>query len=253
MISVIVLGTGNVGTHLITTFLKTNKVTLLQVYSRKKQSLIPFEKNVDTTDCIQHLKEADVYIIAIADDAIADFSSQLKFKDKLVVHTSGSASINALKNNGHKGVFYPLQTFSKKQPVDFKNIPICLETERKGDMLLLKKLANSISERVYTIDSHQRKRLHVAAVFSNNFVNFMYKLANDICDEYHIPFEILQPLILETAQKISTHHPVAIQTGPARRNDTKTINAHLQLLSGQPKEIYQLITQSILKTYGKKL
>ncbi len=157
MISVIVLGTGNVGTHLITTFLSAKNVELIQVYSRKKYSLKPFENRVATTASLENLMDADVYIIAISDDAISEFSSQLNFINKLIVHTSGSASINALKNKGDKGVFYPLQTFSKKNNVDFSSIPICIETEKKNNVQLLKDLANSISDNVYLIDSEQRK------------------------------------------------------------------------------------------------
>ncbi len=253
MISVIVLGTGNVGTHLITTFLNAKNVDLVQVYSRKESSLKPFKNNVSTTSTIDNLKEADVYIITISDNTISEFSSQLKLKNKLVVHTSGSASINALKNIGNKGVFYPLQTFSKEHQVDFSTIPICLEAKKEKDLQLLERLANSISNNVYFIDSEQRKQLHVAAVFTNNFVNHLYKIGFNICKKYNIPFETLHPLITETAKKITNTNPANIQTGPAYRNDTKTIDAHLKLLSGEQKKIYQLLTESIQKTYGEKL
>jgi len=114
-------------------------------------------------------------------------------------------------------------------------------------------LANSISKNVFIIDSEQRKQLHIAAVFTNNFVNHLYKIGFDICKEHNIPFETLHPLILETAQKIVHTNPVNIQTGPARRNDLKTIDTHLKLLAGEQKEIYQLLTQSIQKIYAEKL
>ena len=253
MISVIVLGTGNVGTHLTTAFLAAENVTLTQVYSRKKSSLASLKNKVNTTTTISNLKEADVYVIAISDDAIAEFSSQLDLKNKLVVHTSGSVALNMLKNNGSKGVFYPLQTFSKKKAVHFNNIPICVEAENKADVKLLKELASSISNTVFTIDSEQRKQLHIAAVFANNFVNYLYKIAFDICEEHTIPFATLLPLISETAQKITHANPADIQTGPARRNDVKTINTHLKLLTGEHQKIYQLLTESIQKTYGEKL
>jgi len=253
MISVIVLGTGNVGTHLIQVFSEAKNVELVQVYNRKESSLNFIKDKVATTTKVNGLKEADVYIIAISDDAIPEFSSRIAGENKLIVHTSGSASIHALKNDGNKGVFYPLQTFSKKQSVDFSTIPICIETENEKDLLLLERLANSISNNVFIIDSEQRKRLHVAAVFTNNFVNYLYKIGYDICEEHNIPFETLHPLIMETAQKVATNHPKIIQTGPALRNDIKTIDAHLKLLSGEQKEIYQLLTESIKKTYGAKL
>ncbi len=253
MISVSVLGTGNVGTHLINAFLHAKNVELIQVYSRKKASLKFIKDRVSTTTSLDNLKEADIYIMAISDNAIPEFSSQLNFKNKLVVHTSGGVSINALKATGNKGVFYPLQTFSKQNNIDFSTIPICVETEKKEDLIILEKLASSISDNVFIIDSEQRKQLHIAAVFMNNFVNHLYKIGLDICEKHNIPFQTLYPLILETAQKVATNHPKTIQTGPAHRNDTKTIEAHLKLLSGEQKKIYKLITESIQKTYGKKL
>lgn len=253
MVSVIVLGTGNVGTHLINTFLNCTSIDLVQIYGRTTSSLSIFEDKVATTTNVSNLKKADVYIIAISDDSISQFSSRLTGKEKLIVHTSGSLSINALKNEGHKGVFYPLQTFSKQSKIDFNTIPICIEADNDKDLKVLKKLANCISNKVNVIDSEQRKYLHIAAVFSNNFVNYLYKIANDICDKNNIPFEILQSLIVETTQKIATNYPSEIQTGPAIRNDTKIIEEHLKLLSGEQKIIYQLITKSIQKTNGEKL
>jgi len=253
MISVIVLGTGNVGTHLTKAFLDSKSVALVQVYSRSKSSLKFIEAKVDTTTSLDKLKKADVYIIAISDNNISTFSSQLDGKDKLIVHTSGSASIKALKNKGDKGVFYPLQTFSKRNSIDFSTIPICVETEKNEDLVLLEKLASSISNNVFIIDSEQRKLLHVAAVFTNNFVNHLYKIGFDICEENNIPFEALHPLIIETAKKIVSNNPKTIQTGPAHRNDTDTIETHLNLLSGEQKKIYQLLTQSIQNNYGQKL
>jgi predicted short-subunit dehydrogenase-like oxidoreductase (DUF2520 family) len=253
MISVIVLGTGNVGTHLINAFLRSKNVKLLQVYSRKKISLKFFEDKVSSTNKLEELKSADVYIIAINDDEISNFSTHLHLKDKLVVHTSGSVAMKALKTNANKGVFYPLQTFSKNNHIDFSHVPICLETENEKDLLVLEKVASAISNHVYFIDSTQRKQLHIAAVFTNNFVNHIYKIGFDICQRHNIPFETLHPLILETASKVVQNNPDKIQTGPAHRKDKKTIASHLALLSGDERKIYNILTKSIEKTYGKKL
>ncbi|WP_117883068.1 Rossmann-like and DUF2520 domain-containing protein [Aureibaculum luteum] len=252
MISVILLGTGNVANHLIDAFLQTKNINLVQVYGRNTAALTKFEKKVDTTSNLAQLKEADIYIIAISDDAITEFSEQLLIKDKLVVHTSGSVSIDAIKTT-NKGVFYPLQTFTKDKPINFIEIPICIETKQKEDFNRLQQLALLLSDNVYSIDSNQRKYIHLAAVFTNNFVNYMYKIGNDICDDNNIPFEILHPLILESANKIKNNNPGSIQTGPAVRNDKKTISNHLKLLKDDEKEIYNLLTQSIRNTYGKKL
>ena len=158
-----------------------------------------------------------------------------------------------LENKNRKGVFYPLQTFSKNAVVNFEAIPICLESENNDDYKLLETVAKSISDKVFNINSNQRKALHVSAVFVNNFVNHLYKIGNDICIENNIPFEILQPLITETANKITSLSPNEAQTGPAKRNDTQTINTHLQFLSDEnQKEIYKILTKSIIDN-GKKL
>jgi len=253
MISVVVLGTGNVGTHLINAFLENSSIELVQVYSRKKSSLNSFSDRVDTTNSLRSLKSAEVYIIAISDDAIAEFSSHLHLKNKLVVHTSGGASIDVLKTDAGKGVFYPLQTFSKNEKIDFKEIPICIETKKNKDLLLLEKLANLVSNNVFIIDSVKRKYLHIAAVFTNNFVNHLYKIGFDLCTQNDVPFEALYPLIQETAQKIESASPSEVQTGPAIRNDRNMIKKHLNLLTDDNKKLYKLLTESIQKTYGEKL
>ncbi|RZK11633.1 MAG: DUF2520 domain-containing protein [Flavobacterium sp.] len=253
MIKVTLIGSGNVVQHLLSAFNKSTAVELVQVFSRKKESvshLVSFEKITENFD---DLAEADVYIIAVSDDAIAEVSSKLLFKNRLVVHTSGSASMESLDDNNRKGVFYPLQTFTKNKEVDFKNIPICIESQFNDDYNVLKKVADSISDKVFTINSEQRRSLHVSAVFVNNFVNHLYKIGNDICEENQIPFEILHPLIRETADKILLLSPNEAQTGPAKRNDTTTIEAHLDFLSDENhKSIYKLLTQSI-QDNGKKL
>lgn len=252
MIRVAIIGGGNVATHLAKAFSKTKDVSLVQMYARNNQQIKHLEQLVDTTDNLDLLATADVYIIAISDDAIAKVSAKIDKKKGFVVHTSGSASLNTLKNNGRKGVFYPLQSFSKDKEVDFNEIPFCLEAENKEDLKTLEKLAKSIGKNIYTINSEQRKSLHAAAVFVNNFTNHMYKMGADICEEHQVPFEVLHPLIKETAQKITTLSPEESQTGPAKRNDQETIQNHLTLLTKEQQKIYQLITKSI-QNNGKKL
>ena len=188
-----------------------------------------------------------MYIIAISDDAISQFSKKLNLKNKLVVHTSGSVQLDDLNCNANKGVFYPLQSISKHKKINFKKIPICLEAENKIDYSILEKVAKSISKKVFPINSEQRKKLHVAAVFVNNFTNHLYKIGNDICKVNNIDFEILKPLINETAHKIKKLTPSEAQTGPALRNDVKTLSNHLELLNKNQKEIYNVLTKSIQK------
>ena len=136
-------------------------------------------------------------------------------------------------------------TFSKDKKVDFNEVPFCLEAENKKDEEQLKELANLIGEKIYSINSEQRKALHVAAVFVNNFTNYMYNIGSDICKEHQVPFDILLPLIKETASKIETLLPEKAQTGPAIRNDKTTIKNHLDLLNKEQQKIYKIITKSI--------
>lgn len=253
MVSIVIIGSGNVAQHLITAFLQSNEVELVQVFSRQKEKvshLISLDKIVsDYTE----IKSADVYLLAVSDNVIAEVSEKLPFENRLVVHTSGSMPMEVLNIKNLRGVFYPLQTFTKNKSVDFKAIPICLEAETENDFLTLKTVAQSISSRVESISSEQRKALHVAAVFVCNFVNHLYQMGQEICEEHNLSFELLQPLIIETAQKITQLSPKEAQTGPAKRNDTTTINAHLHFLTdANQKEIYQLLTKSIID-HGKKL
>ncbi len=251
MIKVIVLGGGNVAHHLAKTFIKTSKIDLIQVYSRSKPSKFLSKKGISTIQKINELKKADLYIIAISDDAISDFSKNLILKNKLVVHTSGSVSLDILKCNANKGVFYPLQSISKQKNISFKNIPICIEAQNKMDYLLLEKVAYAISKKVYSINSQQRKILHVAAVFVNNFTNHLYKIGNDICTENKVDFDILKPLIKETANKVKKITPKEAQTGPAVRKDHKTIKKHVSLLNDKQQNLYTLLTESILDSENK--
>ena len=253
MIRLSIIGSGNVAQHLIQAFSKTAAVELVQVFARKPESishLVSIDKIISDYN---KLKPVDVTIISVTDDAIVEVSKQIPFENQLVVHTSGSLSMEALADKNRKGVFYPLQTFSKLKEVDFKLIPICLEAQNDNDFKTLEILAKTISNSVISINSEQRKALHVAAVFVSNFTNHLYQIGNEICLENNITFDILKPLIQETANKILTLSPIDAQTGPAKRNDTQTINSHLNFLSDDnQKEIYKILTKSIIDN-GKKL
>jgi predicted short-subunit dehydrogenase-like oxidoreductase (DUF2520 family) len=253
MIKVVLIGSGNVAQHLIKAFTKSKKIVLTQVFARQKQAVTHLLDSNKITNDFNDLAQADLYIIAVSDDAITTVSSQLPFGNRLVVHTSGSVALDALDKKNRKGSFYPLQTFSKKAEVDFSQIPVFLESENEIDFELLQKVAKIISQNVYKINSEQRKALHVSAVFVNNFVNHLYQIGNEICIENNVPFEVLKPLILETANKVMTLSPKEAQTGPAIRNDKQTIASHLDfLLDENQKNIYKILTQSI-QNNGKKL
>lgn len=253
MIKVSIIGSGNLAQQLIQAFQSNSSIELVQVVARNPKTVAHlFDSNRIISDYTQ-LQEADLYIISVSDDAIAEVSAALPFENRLVAHTSGSVSIDSLNPKNHRAVFYPLQSFSKDKAVNFKTIPLCLETENEKDAPNLNLIANAISDAVYDINSEQRKALHVAAVFVNNFVNHLYQIGNEICDANAIPFSILKPLIQETANKIATLSPKAAQTGPAKRNDISTIAAHQQFLTDENQAaIYNLLTQSI-QDNGKKL
>lgn len=253
MNQIVILGTGNVATHLINAFENASNVQVIQVYNHNSKGLEDLRFIGNKTTSLNDLLQADCYILAVADDAVQTLSSSLPFENRLVVHTSGSVSLNELDSKNRRGVFYPLQTFSKRREVDFSEIPVCIEGEDKEVLVHLKTLADAVTQKVFEVDSEKRKQLHLAAVFVCNFVNHMYQIGYELTEQNGIPFSILKPLIQETAHKIEDSTPEAMQTGPAKRNDIKTIDKHLKLLK-QPlqREIYKLISQSIQDTYGRK-
>lgn len=251
MISVVILGAGNVATHLFKAFDKADNITVNQWYSRNIISIKSYKNKVDITDDLSQLIEADLYIIAVSDDAVANLSTKMPFENRLVVHTSGTVNIHDLDKKNRRGVFYPLQTFSKKAALDFANVPICIEAIDKSDLKTLKALAKAIGSEIHKVNTNQRKALHLAAVFVNNFTNQLYRVAHEITESEGVEFDILKPLILETAKKVQDISPYMAQTGPAKRNDKKTIKKHLELLENeQHKAIYELLTASIQKTQG---
>ncbi|WP_298321018.1 Rossmann-like and DUF2520 domain-containing protein [uncultured Aquimarina sp.] len=254
MITIVILGAGNVAKHLYTAFLNQKSVAIVQCYNRKGIQIHKDQEAATITNDLNDLKKADLYILAISDDAIAKVSSSLPFQNRLVVHTSGSVPIKAIDNKNSRGVFYPLQTFSATKKVDYSKIPFCIEADQEKDVIILKNLASILSKKIYDISSEQRNVLHVAAVFVNNFTNYMFSVGNEICEENNIPFEILHPLIQETAKKIIEIEPDIAQTGPAIRKDVKTIDRHLEILKNDSqKQLYKMLTKAIQSKYGKEL
>ncbi len=251
---IVILGSGNVASHLGHAYKQAGR-EVLQVYSRH---IAHAQKLADQlacgcTDSPEALHpEADAYVMAITDDAIEETAASFPFKDKLLVHTSGTTPMDALRDGSSRhGVFYPLQTFSRGVALDYRKIPIFLEVADDRDKATLEELARSISETVQWTDSAQRSMMHVAAVFACNFVNHMYVVASDILAENQLPFDLIRPLIEETARKALQHHPAGIQTGPARRNNMKVISKHLDMLKAHPdfQKLYNFISESIRKKH----
>ncbi len=253
MVSVVILGAGNVATHLFKAFSNTNQAVVIQWYNRNLNALKSYKTSVEITDDLSQLKDADLYILAVSDDAIKPLSSLLPFENRLVAHTSGSVSLYDIDKKHKRGVFYPLQTFSKSADINFTDVPVCIEALKSDDYHLLKNLAIGIGSPTKKVNSDQRKVLHLAAVFVNNFTNQLYRIAHEITESEGAEFDVLKPLILETAKKVQDISPYMAQTGPAKRNDKKTLRKHLKLLKDpHHKDIYNLLTSSIQRTHGRK-
>ncbi len=249
-LKIVMIGAGNLAFHLSKALTEENH-EILQVYSRTISSaqILAAQIGAKATSNIQLLdKSADLYIIAVSDMVIAQIIEQLDFSNKKVAHTAGSVSIQVFNPEFKNfGVFYPLQTFSKSRNVNFKEVPVCIEANNEQFELFLFDLAKQISDSVWRINSDQRKKLHLSAVFANNFVNHLYFVAKDIISSTNIDFKILHPLILETAHKLLELDPKSAQTGPALRNDSESLKKHLELLSSTPEyqAIYKMITDDI--------
>lgn len=254
---IVILGSGNVATHLA---LALDKFTdVIQVWSRtpsNSQALVSQLLRASVADNLENIRrDADFYIIAVSDDAVTDIGRHLRDVSGVVVHTSGSVGMGDLKmavNSDRCGVFYPLQTFSKGRQVDITKVPILIEGCNENTEKRLRELASVISEKVFIVDSGLRSRLHLAAVFANNFTNYIWLLADKYLKEntdYNL--EILSPLLQETLAKALEMSPEAAQTGPARRGDTVIVAKHLSNLDPESAKVYKLLSESILNKFHK--
>lgn len=247
--SVVICGSGNVATHLAKV-LKFHNIDIKQVYSPTTSHAQELANRVGA-QAISRMRDidtsADLYLISISDDQIQNLSDQLPVLKGIVVHTSGITELNALNKHKKRGVFYPLQTFSKRRAVDFLDIPFCIEAADKKTENQLKTLAGKFSHKVFSISTEKRKQLHLAAVLVNNFPTHLYRLAKDILNKNDLDFDMLRPLITETGVKVMKMEPKKAQTGPAHRGDKKTIEIHRELLQHQPDilALYELISKQI--------
>jgi len=226
---------------------------IIQVYSRTMESaqkMATLAGGAATNDINSLRKDADVYIVAIKDSAIAELLPHVckGREQKVFVHTAGSMPMDIFKGMAlHYGVLYPMQTFSKERIVDFKTVPCFLEGNDELSRRTIASLASGVSESLFALSSEDRKYLHLASVFACNFANHCFTIAADILTKHNIPFEVLTPLIDETAAKIHELPPVEAQTGPAVRYDENVLRAQSQLLRDNPlaKEIYDRMSVSI--------
>ena len=251
------IGAGNLATQLSVALQKAG-YQIVQVYSRTDESAKMLAEKLNTqytTQKSELVKDADIYFVALKDSVVNDFLSEIDFTDKLLVHCSGSMPMSVLRNfTVNYGVLYPLQTFSKNREVRFKEIPVFIEASNSQIKNQLFEIGEKISDSVSELNSEKRKSLHIAAVLACNFVNHFYALSAAYLREQEIPFEVLHPLILETAQKAVDMPPKQAQTGPAIRFDENIINDHLNTLSDNPrlKELYNSVSRSIFEFHQKK-
>ena len=250
-----ILGAGNVATQLALV-LKKSGHSIVQIYNRSDDAGYELAKAVGSVfvSNLDKLADADVYLMAVKDDAIALVADGINTGNKIVAHTSGTKSKDVLQSSStNYGIFYPLQTMTKTAKVDFKNVPLLIEGNNELTIARLEELGRSISKNVHTVDEQQRQWIHVAAVFANNFTNHLYGISEQLLLAQGLPFEILKPLIFNFIQNLNEHSPSDIQTGPAVRGDLKTIEKHMQLLGDNQRlqKIYEVLTQSIIEQATK--
>jgi predicted short-subunit dehydrogenase-like oxidoreductase (DUF2520 family) len=248
--NIVIIGSGNVAAVLGRKF-KMAGHTIAQVYSRNASaaSALAYEWDTESTNYKSLVtRTADIYIIAVNDDAIDDVVTDLRLPGKVVAHTAASVAKEVLKDvSAHYGVFYPLQSL-RKEMITMPEIPIFIDGSDEIAKSKLGALAHSIADEMVMVSGDgDRMKLHVAAVMVSNFTNHLYALAEDYCRREGLHFKQLLPLIEETAQRIKTVSPKQSQTGPAIRHDDETIQKHIGLLAEYPqlKQVYELLTGSI--------
>lgn len=246
---IVIIGTGNTAT-VLGRKLKAAGHNIIQVFGRdmKAASDLAYDLDTESTNYWNVVfKNADIYILAVSDIAVEEVLKELHLPDKTIVHTAASVSKDILKNAAqHFGVFYPLQSL-KKEIGHLPDIPMIIDASDKATLHELENLAFSISDKVVEAGDEERLKLHLAAVVCNNFVNHLYALAEGYCKKEGIDFNLLHPLIEETAARLKDIPPSQSQTGPALRNDRTTIEKHLELLKKYPqlKKVYEVLTESI--------
>ena len=229
-----IVGQGNVGSHLANAFSKVANVTC--VCSRTLEGLP---------------KNSDIIIIAVKDDAIISTADRIKGCAPLIAHTSGSIPMDAVSGFAEScGVLYPMQTFTKDVPLDYSSVPFFIEGDSLASAELLHKLASMVSNNVRYANSTDRKKLHVAAVFTCNFTNHMVAIADSLLRENGMDYTVMMPLLKQTIAKLDSIAPGKAQTGPAARNDISVIQSHLKMLEEKPetRELYDMITKHIIQS-----
>lgn len=252
----VIVGAGNVAQHFANS-LSSSGFEIIQVYSRTELSAksLASKYNCSFTTEINNISdEADIYLFMLSDTGIIEKVKSFPHKNKIMLHTSGSISVDIFKDlTDNYGVFYPFQTFRKEISVDFKKTPICIEASNQSIEKVLRELSAKLGCESYYMNSEKRQALHVAAVFACNFMNHSVHLGEHLLDKYNIPRELLKPLLEQSFSNILSYSASKSQTGPAIRKDDKIIKSHLNLLKDDELlvKLYETITQSIIEKNHK--
>jgi predicted short-subunit dehydrogenase-like oxidoreductase (DUF2520 family) len=255
--TVVILGAGNLAWHFGLWFEHAG-VKVVQVFSRTPSAGegLAAELKTEYTNRLDLLtSDADLYLLAVSDDAIASLVRQAEFGRRFVIHAAGSIPMEILSGKLENfGVLYPLQTFTRGRPLNFNEIPLFIEASNARNLEKLSVLARKLSDRVYTMDSEKRAYLHLAAVIASNFTNHMFALTDLLLKERNLSFELLKPLIMETISKALQMPPIQAQTGPAVRGNLQVVDKHMSILDGHPeiKKLYRVITESIMRMNHKE-
>ncbi|HUQ65714.1 MAG TPA: DUF2520 domain-containing protein [Flavitalea sp.] len=243
---VTLIGSGNVATVMGRKLLHSGHI-IHQVYNRSAShaKALADELFAEASDKIDD--SADMYIVAVADDALQNISSWMQPVNGFIVHTAGSVSINVLKDVAKNyGVLWPLQSMRKETPsVPF--LPILIDANNAWSKMKLKGFAQSFADSVVEANDEERRKLHLAAVVTNNFSNYIFSLTEKFCQEEGVDFRLMLPLLAETVSRMQDTSPSILQTGPAVRNDVSTINKHRMLLEKYPDllSVYDFMTENI--------
>ena len=251
--NIVLIGSGNMATQLGKAWTASGDHQIVQVYNRTQanaEALACALNTHYTSNIGDILTDADIYLIAVSDSSIRTIADLLPEGLKgIILHCSGATSIDELSRFKNYGVIYPVQSISKTVDISFKQVPIGIEFNNETIKNNLFNLIDSISDKAFSCSSDQRLAIHISAVFANNFSNALFQISKDILDQHHLDFDLIRPIILETAKKVQNHFPEAVQTGPAIRNDKITMKKHLDFISSNQdwQSIYQKISALIAK------
>lgn len=251
-----ILGSGNVATY-FGLGLHKQGWDIQQVYSPQLVNAVILSKkiNAQPTDRLTHIKDADIFIIAVRDDAFDAFKDLEVLKGKILIHCSGSNILELFADTSDQlGVIWPLYSVNKEHLPETRNIPLIIDASTEVLLNIMHRIAAAVTDNIHHLDNEQRSYLHLNAVLSNNFTNHLYAMAEEVCRVKNIDFTILQPIITQSIHNVLAQNLAERQTGPAIRNDFNTIQKHMQMLEsmGLDKNVYQSITESILQFKNKR-